>query len=81
VKWSRNIVLGAVVVVVLIAVLGIVALGIAPDSSQSILEVPTASPSRCKALIDEYFRKNRAGGFDYGTGGPGTSGFIDCPID
>lgn len=74
---TRNIVLGAVMAVVVIAVLIIVVLTLALDSSQKIIfKDPTASPSSCKALIDEYFRENRGGGFDYGTGGP-----IDCPID
>jgi hypothetical protein len=65
--------------VVVIAVLIIVVLTLALDSSQKIIfKDPTASPSSCKDRINEYLEKNRAHFDELGIDGPGTSGFIDC---
>ena len=81
VKWTRGIVFGCVALVALVAVLIVVALGLAPNSSRTVLDVPTVGPRSCKDLIDEYLNKSRSNpdSIWIGIDGLGTSGFIECP--
>ena len=83
-KWTRNIVVPVVTLVILFAVFSALAVSLTSSSSGERVAITDApSPSSCKDLIDEYLNKYRSNpdSIWIGIDGPGTSGFIDCPND